>query len=69
MLLCNYVSHGIMLILVILHSLDHVHKEPESEIQEENEFKRSMVVHKCHVAWVLTLFVSKLRPGASHHSP
>jgi hypothetical protein len=32
---CNYASHDIMLILVILHLLDCVLTEPESGIQEE----------------------------------
>jgi hypothetical protein len=32
---CSYASHGIMLILVVLHSLDCVHAGLESGIQEE----------------------------------
>jgi hypothetical protein len=28
----NYESHGIMLILVVLHSVNYVHEEPELKI-------------------------------------
>jgi hypothetical protein len=50
-----------------MHLLDHVHEEPESEIQEE-QVQEDIVVHKHQVVWVLTLCVSKANPGASHHN-
>jgi hypothetical protein len=43
-----------------MHSLDHVHEEPESEIQEE-QVQEEMVVHKRQVARRLTFLFSE--PG------
>jgi hypothetical protein len=55
----------LILILERLHMLDRVPVEPESEIQEE-KVQEGRVVYKRQVVWVLTLFVSKTSPGASH---
>jgi hypothetical protein len=49
----------------ILHTLNRILVELESEIQEE-QVQAGLVVHKHQVVWVLTLFVSKARPGSSH---
>jgi hypothetical protein len=55
----------LILSLEHLYTLHCVLAEPESEIQEE-KVQEGRVVHKCQVVWVLTLFVSKVSPGASH---
>jgi hypothetical protein len=39
---------------------------PRSSGARVEDPRRSMVIHKHRVVWVLTLFVSKASPGTSH---
>jgi hypothetical protein len=48
-----------------MHMLDHVQAGLESENQEE-QVKEDLVVHKCQVAWVLTL--PWARQAVVHHT-